>query len=239
MNKKSSNNDNTKKKKASIFKEDLEFEVFHLQVTNKFKEDKKRAKNLYRDELLFELSKIKNNENRIEFLEEKYQQNQIEYDLIVGMCKENILEVLDLKIDVIVFLMKNVKGIPYEISKIKKNCFHLPGTKKYNDFVECTFNYMIDNKFISQKTTKSAFRSIFNREVRNKKVNWEADISQLYYFILLLIKLPEIKFKNQWITTCDCFLLEGESITNERFHGQKKPKTLQKTEAVGIIFKNF
>ncbi len=57
-----------------IFKEDLEFEVFHLQVTNKLKDDKRRARNLYRDELLFELSKIKNEENRIEFLEEKYQQ---------------------------------------------------------------------------------------------------------------------------------------------------------------------
>ena len=222
-----------------IFKEDLELEVFHLQVTNKLKEDKIRAKNLYRDELLFELSKIKNEENRIKLLKEKYQQNQIEYDLILGMCKEDQMEVLDLKIDVIVFLIKNVKGIPCEISKVKKNCFHLPGTKKYNDFIDFTFDYMIDNKLISLETTKSAFQSIFNGKVRNKKVNWEADISQLYYFILMLIKLSEIKFKNQWITTCDCFLFAGDSISNERFHGQKKPKTLQKTEVIDIIFKKF
>lgn len=219
-----------------IFKEDLEFEVFHLQVTNKLKDDKRRARNLYRDELLFELSKIKNEENRIEFLEEKYQQNQIEYDLIFGMCKEDALEVLDLKIDVIVFLIKNIKGIPHEISKIKKNCFHLPGTKKYNDFVDSTFDYMIENKLISLETTKSAFRSIFNKKVRNKKVNWEADISQLYYFILMLIKLPEIKFKSHWITASDCFLFAGNSITNNRFYGQKNPKTLKKIEAIDTIF---
>jgi len=235
-NKSDSKNSNKKTKSVSIG--NLELNAFHTQVTNKLKDDKIRLQNLYRDELILELEKIKNKEERLLYLRDKFEKNQIDHNLLKGMHKENEMEILDLKIVVIEFIMKNVNGIKY-VPPISKDCFHLPGTDKSYDFINNAFNHLIHNRLISSNTSKSAFKSIFNRNIGNKKINWTADISQLYYFILLLIKLPGIFKSKKWITTCKCFTLKEEELQKERFHSQKIPKKGPKTEIIEAVFKKL
>jgi len=226
-------------RKVPIFKEDLEFEMFLIQVTNKLKEDLIRLRNLFRDELLFELSKIKSDEKRIYLLKTKLAEHNIYNDSNIGMNKENEIEENEVRIQVINHLLDNYIGIPKFTLKDVKTCFHLPGNDKYIKFINSTFNHMIENNLISRDTSLSSFQSIFNMSVTNKKVNWKANISQLFYFIKKLIKLPEMKFKYKWITTCNCFLLEGEELIKEQFHNQKDPKKGEKTDVIDVIFKSY
>ena len=227
-------------KKMPIFKEDLEFEVFDTMVKEKLRNDITRQYTLYRDKLQFELGKIKSEKGREEYLNQKYQENQLQYDLNIGLSKENLLSDLDIELNAISFLSENLKGIPLKKSKSYiYDCFHLPGKITYIRFVENAFKYLVDKNLIDRRTTKSSFKSIFNNKKANRKVNWVADISQLYFFINQLIEVTDIKVKKKWVLGSSCFLLKGKVIPKEQFHHQKNPKIGPKTDIIIDVFKGF
>ena len=191
----------------------------------------------FQENLTEELIAIKEKDDRIEYLKSLLAKINIDNDLLEGMNKIDTQINLNIKTERIEHLLANYKGIP-EFKNASKDCFHLEGNNINETFIKNTYEHLITSGLISRETTESAFKSIFNNKVNNKQVNWIGDINQLYYFIIILVKLPNINVTKKWILTCECFRLKGEKMKNGRFHGQKKPKIGPRTEVIEIIFKN-
>lgn len=222
-----------KHKKTPIFKNDLEFEVFHSKVVGQLIKDDIVFKKRHTNEIISKLKTLNNEEERIDYLEVLYSKQVLEYDLLEGLCKEEEMRLIELKVFVIKKLLLHVKAFNDDNSK---DCFNLPNTLKYIDFIDFSFENLVKKELISSDSSKSSYKSIFNQNVVTKKVNWIGDISQLYLFIQLLVEFPDISKSKKWEMTAKCFTLNGETLISKRFHSQKKPKLGPKTDVITYLF---
>jgi hypothetical protein len=91
-------------------------------------------------------------------------------------------------------------------------------------------NFLIDNGFISSKSSKSDFGKIFNNKLPKKSIQWLDGIESLCYFIKLLhrdYKLIE-PIKPIWKVTSGLFVDENNDFfESNKFKGQKVPSTLK------------
>jgi hypothetical protein len=223
-------------KKIPIFKDDLEFELFHSKVVNQLIKDELVFKKEYTKEIISKLNALNNEEERIDFLNALYSKLVLEFESLVGFCKENEMANIFLKLEVVDLLIENVKAFTNDNSKY---CFNLPGAKQYIDFIDISFERLLKKELISADSTISSYKSIYNPNVVTKKVNWIGDISQLYLFVQLLVKFPEISKSKKWERTANCFTLDGEILKRERFHSQKKPKLGPKTDVINYLFEKI
>ena len=130
-----------------------------------------------------------------------------------------------------------------DIEHIAVNAVSVPETKttkakaktfKYNKLATNSeaFKDLLDslklNKLVDKKTTIHDLKKIFTGVDEFKPVVWSGNISDLYYFIVLLhneYKLVESISPYHWQVTCNCFIKsDGTTFDTTQLKTQKKPK---------------
>jgi hypothetical protein len=118
---------------------------------------------------------------------------------------------------------------------IKMNSFKY---KKYNSNISAItdlFNFLIDKKFISEKTKLKEFRKIFSDTSIEIPIIWTGNISELSYFIKQLHNdrkiVDDTKLKH-WEITIKCFV-NSESVCYEKskLRNQIKPSSYKVLDA--------
>jgi hypothetical protein len=130
-----------------------------------------------------------------------------------------------------------------DIDIVAVNTVSVPETKtakskaktfKYNQLATNSeaFKDLLDsmklNKLVDKKTTIHDLKKIFSGVDDFKPLVWSGNISDLYYFIILLhneYKLVESISPYHWQVTCNCFIKpDGTSFGTTQLKTQQKPK---------------
>ena len=119
--------------KVPIFKEDLEFEIFHAKNSQQIKNDKLNFQKEYSNKVSEELSVVDEKE-RVSFLEKMISDNNIEYFKLEGLNQLDRQAEIHLKTQVLKFLIKNHQAIPANYKDdSKSNIIYQTSYFKYNN----------------------------------------------------------------------------------------------------------
>ncbi len=167
---------------------------------------------------------------REEYLIRKIAKKNIDIRHLHNLDSFDEIEKLKIEKNELEALLENYKGIAEELPP-SCACFHMSYSGK--NIVAFTDMFVeLKKNLIASDTEKKSFFTIFDNNIENQKVNWKADKNQLTYFIKELVKSPDITFSKKWITTANCFLLDGKELTHKELHNQGNPSDSHKLKQV-------
>ena len=215
--------------KVPIFKEDLEFEIFHAKNSQQIKNDKLNFQKEYSNKVSEELSVVDEKE-RVSFLEKMISDNNIEYFKLEGLNQLDRQAEIHLKTQVLKFLIKNHQAIPANYKDdSKSNIIYQTSYFKYknnintDEMIGILYNNLKKYKYID--CSKPAFRSIFSDNNAFGKVDWLKSQSSFQLFIKKLEAKENIFCKYLWVTAAACFLINGKEKTGKQLGKVENPSS--------------
>ena len=205
------NNKFDRNRKVPIFKDDLEFEMFHSQNLLQMDKDRLNFQKEYCvkiSNLLFPFESGK----RKSVIEQMISDNNMENFSLKGLNDLNRQEDIKLENEVLVFLMQNYKVIKFTEGSIKYQTQFFSYNNIYSDEMIGKLHFELNQKGYID-CTLTVFKSIFIKKNNHEKVNWLKTQHSFKYFIQNLILKNNVNCKNQWIVSSGCFLINGKEKT--------------------------
>ena len=110
----------------------------------------------------------------------------------------------------------------------KKNYFTFIGDEKQLkmifDFL-CETEYRNKNYCFIKNTSYKTFKDVIIGNSEIKKINWNAYINSLKYFIEKMYSKNLLEGSNLWILTANAFLVKNKSFTNKNISNKTSPST--------------
>lgn len=112
--------------------------------------------------------------------------------------------------------------------KTKPNSFKYKYINKNTDYLKYLLDSLKHNNLVDSKTTIYELKKIFTDDENFKPIVWTGNISDLYYFIVLIhneFQTVESIKPYHWQITCNCFIKpDGTSFEPTQLKSQKLPK---------------
>ena len=124
----------------------------------------------------------------------------------------------------------SIKYISSQESEIKheKNYFTFNEDEKklkmIYDFL-CETEYRNKTYYFIKNTSYKTFKDVIIGNSVKKKVNWNAYINSLKYFIEKMYSKNLLEGSNLWILTADSFLVKNKAITNKNISNKTSPSS--------------
>ena len=90
------------------------------------------------------------------------------------------------------------------------------------DFL-CETEYRNKTYYFIKNTSYKTFKDVIIGKSVKKKVNWNAYINSLKYFIEKMYSKNLLEGSNLWILTADAFLVNNKSFTNKNISNKTTP----------------
>ena len=223
-----------RKNKIPIFKDDMEFELFHAKNLHQIKNDKLIFKKEYFNKISKELSVI--DEGEIPDLVEKMiSDNNIEYFKLEGLNQLDKQEEKSLEKEVLLFILKNYRSISIPEKKLmyQSSYFKYINTSNPDEMIGRLYLDLKQKGYIN--CSRTIFKSIFIKGKNPEKVNWLETQSSFYYFIKSLTGKKNINCSNKWVVASDCFLVKGKEQDSIQLGKVKEPTHRIKQEINNIL----
>jgi hypothetical protein len=229
MIKKSNKFDRKIRNKVPIFKEDLEFEIFHAKNLQQIDNDKLNFQKEYFNKVSKVLSVIDKKE-RVSFLEKMISDNNIEDFKLEGLNQLDRQEEIHLENTVLLFIIKNYQAIPVRDKNDDKSDVIYQTSYFVNKFsnsdqkIGILYDKLIADKYID--CSKRTFSSIFFVKNNFSKVNWLKSQSSFQFFIQQLVENKKISCNYMWVVAAACFLINDKEKTNIQLGKVETPSSI-------------
>jgi hypothetical protein len=110
----------------------------------------------------------------------------------------------------------------------KKNYFTFMGDDKQ---LKMIFDFLCETEYRNKtycfinNTSYKTFKDVIIGNSEKKKINWNAYINSLKYFIEKMYSKNLLEGSNLWILTADAFLVKNKSFTNKNISNKTSPST--------------
>ena len=226
-----------RKNKIPIFKDDMEFELFHAKNLHQIKNDKLIFKKEYFNKISKELSVI--DEGEIPDLVEKMiSDNNIEYFKLEGLNQLDKQEEKSLEKEVLLFILKNYRSIsiPEKNLMYQSSYFEYINTSNPDEMIGVIYNGLKKGGYID--CSRPTFRSIFVKDKRFEKIKWLKSQTSLQFFIKTLVNFKSIRTKYFWVVASACFTIKGEETSRKNLKNKTNPTYID-MKIIKDIFRNF
>jgi hypothetical protein len=205
------NNKFDRNRKVPIFKDDLEFEMFHSQNLLQMDKDRLNFQKEYCVKISNLLYPIESGKRK-SVIEQMISDNNMENFELEGLNDLNRQEDIKLENEVLVFLIQNYLSIKFTEVSIKYQTEFFSYNNKFPDEMIGKLHFELNQKGYID-CTLTVFKSIFFNKNNHEKVNWLKIQTSFKYFIQSLILKNNVNCINHWVVSSGCFLINGKEKT--------------------------
>ena len=222
-----------RKNKIPIFKDDIEFEIFHSQNLLQMDKDRLNFQKEYCEKISNLLYPIEEGKRKT-IIQKMISDNNMENFNLEGLNDLNRQEDIKLENEVLVLLMQNYKVIKFTEGSIKYQTeFFSYNNKAPDEMIGKLYFELKQKGYIN--CSRTIFKSIFIKGKNPEKVNWLETQSSFYYFIKSLTGKKNINCSNKWVVASDCFLVKGKEQDSIQLGKVKEPTHRIKQEIDNIL----
>jgi hypothetical protein len=222
-----------RKNKIPIFKDDIEFEIFHSQNLLQMDKDRLNFQKEYCEKISNLLYPIEEGKRKT-IIQKMISDNNMENFNLEGLNDLNRQEDIKLENEVLVLLMQNYKVIKFTEGSIKYQTeFFSYNNKAPDEMIGRLYLDLKQKGYIN--CSRTIFKSIFIKGKNPEKVNWLETQSSFYYFIKSLTGKKNINCSNKWVVASDCFLVKGKEQDSIQLGKVKEPTHRIKQEINNIL----
>ena len=205
---------NNLKNKIPIFKDDMEFEIFHSQNLLQMDKDRLNFQKEYCEKISNLLYPIEEGKRKT-IIQKMISDNNMENFNLEGLNDLNRQEDIKLENEVLVLLMQNYKVIKFTEGSIKYQTeFFSYNNKAPDEMIGRLYLDLKQKGYIN--CSRTIFKSIFIKGKNPEKVNWLKTQHSFQYFIQNLIVKKNINCSNHWIVASGCFLINGKEKSSKQ-----------------------